>query len=353
MSFEIRTAERQGARLLIQLSGVSGSGKTYTALQLAYGLAGGDASKVVLIDTENRRGSLYANALPAPFRVLDFYAPFSPDRYIEAIAAACKAGAEVIVIDSVSHEWEGPGGCQEIANATRFPDWKQAKALHKRFMTHMLQSPAHIVACTRAREKMDFADPKNPKPLGLQPIQEANFSYEATVSLMMHDQGRRQDVLKCPAELVEILGRGQGYVTADDGAALRRWVDGGTALDPKVEQARGNLLNIAEKGEEAFKAAWNSAGKGIRQALGTKWRDQTLASAQAFDRQRQAAREGGTDHQPDPAVAALNAAVATQTAQPLADPFAGAAPLAAPAAPAPAPMAPAAAAAPAGMDDIF
>ena len=57
MSFVVRKAERQGARLLIQLSGVSGSGKTYTALQIAYGLAGNDASKVVLIDTENRRGS--------------------------------------------------------------------------------------------------------------------------------------------------------------------------------------------------------------------------------------------------------------------------------------------------------
>ena len=67
MSFQVRKAERQGARLLIQLSGVSGSGKTYTALQLAYGLAGNDASKVVLIDTENRRGSLYANALPQAF----------------------------------------------------------------------------------------------------------------------------------------------------------------------------------------------------------------------------------------------------------------------------------------------
>ena len=309
MTFEIKTAERQGARLLIQLSGVSGSGKTYTALQLAYGLAGGDGSKVVGIDTENRRMSLNADILPdgAKFRTIDFYAPFSPERYIAAIDAACKAGAEVIVIDSVSHEWEGPGGCQEIAAATKFPDWKRAKAEHKRFMTYMLQCPAHIIACTRAREKTDFTDTKNPVKLGIQPIQEGNFSYEATVSLMMHNQGYIQDVLKCPSELQAIMGRGEGYLTADDGAALRAWVDGATQVDPKIEQARGTLQNVAERGVEALKAAWEATPKTIQKKLGRAFIEATKASAEAYDKARQQ-----TGQQPDdnPALGALNAAAA-------------------------------------------
>lgn len=288
MTFEIRKAQRQGARLLIQLSGVSGSGKTYTALQLAYGLAGNDASKVVMIDTENRRGSLYADSLPgkAQFNILDFYAPFSPQRYIQAIEAAVNAGAEVIVIDSVTHEWESEGGCEWIANQTRFADWKRAKAEHKRFMTYMLQSPAHIIACTRAREKVDFADPKNPIKLGIQPIQEKNFSYEATVSLMMHDQGARQDVLKCPAELQAILGRGRGYVTAQDGMALRQWVDGGVQVDPSIEHHRGLLLNETEKGLKALQAAWTKTPANIRQALGEAFKDQLKAAAIAYDESR-------------------------------------------------------------------
>ncbi len=296
MSFEIKTAERQGARLLIQLSGVSGSGKTMTALQLAYGLAGGDANKIIGIDTENRRMSLNADCLPggARFRTLDFFAPFSPQRYIEAIEAACKAGAEVIVIDSVTHEWEGPGGCQEIAGAKAFPDWKLAKKLHKQFMTYMLQCPAHIIACTRAREKTDFTDTKNPVKLGIQPIQEQNFSYEATVSLMMHDQGRYQDVLKCPSELQAILGRGQGYITAADGQALRDWVDGAAQVDPAIEHWRGVLLNECEKGVDALKKKWNSMPKGMSGKLGTAFRDQCAASASAYDEARQRAQaEGG------------------------------------------------------------
>lgn len=324
MSFEIRTAERQGARLLIQLSGVSGSGKTFSALQLAYGLAGGDASKVIGIDTENRRMSLNADILPggAKFRTIDFYAPFSPERYIQAIEAACKAGAEVIVIDSVTHEWESEGGCEWIANQTRFPDWKRAKAEHKRFMTYMLQSPAHIIACTRAREKVDFSDPKNPRPLGIQPIQEKNFSFEATVSLLMHDQGSRQDVLKCPSELQAIMGRGDGYITAEDGMALRAWVDGGTKVDPKIEHARGMLLNAAEGGVDSLRAAWEATPKGVQKALGKAFIESAKASAGAFDVQRKEAASAA----PDATLDALNAAasqvpnVVTQPAAPETEP---------------------------------
>lgn len=296
MTFEIQEAKRQGARLLIQLSGVSGSGKTYTALQLAYGLAGNDGSKVIGIDTENRRMSLNAEILPdgARFRTLDFYAPFSPSRYIEAIEAACKAGAEVIVIDSVTHEWESEGGCEDIARAgnPRMPDWKRAKAEHKRFMTYMLQAPAHIIACTRAREKTDFTDTRNPVSLGLQPIQEKNFSYEATVSLMMEDQGKSQQVLKCPSELQSILGRGRGYITAAEGLKLRQWVDGAQPVDPAIEKARGMLLNVSNQGIQALTKAWQSVPVNIQQALGGDFKASIIASAKAYDQSKIDSRQG-------------------------------------------------------------
>lgn len=312
MSFVVRKAERQGARLLIQLSGVSGSGKTYTALQMAYGLANNDASKVVLIDTENRRGSLYADTLPgkAQFGIIDFYAPFSPARYIEAIEAACNAGAEVIVIDSVTHEWESEGGCEWIANQTRFPDWKRAKAEHKRFMTYMLQSPAHIIACTRAREKVDFSDPKNPRPLGIQPIQEKNFSYESTVSLLMHDQGWRRDVLKCPADLQAVLGQAEGYIGASEGLALRQWVDGAVAVDPAVEHHRGLLLNTCEQGMVALKATWQATPETIRKKLGAQFLTQLKGSAESYDQ----ARAQAVPEQPA-AVGALNEAISKAGSQ--------------------------------------
>jgi hypothetical protein len=308
MTFEIKEAKRLGARLLIQLSGVSGSGKTYTALQLAYGLTGGDSSKIIGIDTENRRMSLYSDCLPnkSPFRSLDFFAPFSPARYIEAIKACCDAGAEVIVIDSVSHEWESEGGCEWIANNSsgRLADWKTAKREHKRFMTFMLQCPAHIIACTRAREKTDFSDTKNPVSLGIQPIQEKNFSFEATVSLLMHEQGKSQDVLKCPAELQKILGRGRGYITAEDGTALRHWVDGGGVVDQEVERARGLFLNAAEQGVEALRKTYQEVSQLIRDTLGQSFMDSVVASAQAFDE--------GRAQVTDPSINDLNRQIASQ-----------------------------------------
>lgn len=314
-SFQIRTAERYGARLLIQLSGVSGSGKTYSALQLAYGLAGGDAHKVIGIDTENRRMSLNANCMPggAKFRVLDFYPPFSPERYIEATRACCDAGAEVIVIDSATHEYEGEGGMEDIAHRAGRgkPNWIPAKAAHKRFMNFALQAGAHIIFCTRAREKVLVQDVwseekrRNEKvftSLGIQPIQEKNFSFEATVSLLMHEQGQRQEVLKCPAELQRILGRGKGYITAADGAALRAWVDGGTPVDPAVEQARGALLNAAEGGLNKLRQAWSATPKAIRAQLGDEFQETVAASAKAYDE----ARAGS------PVIAQLNQQIAAE-----------------------------------------
>jgi ABC-type dipeptide/oligopeptide/nickel transport system ATPase component len=287
---QIREAKREGARLVIGIAGVSGSGKTYTALQLAYGLANGNGKKVGFLDTENRRGSLYADSLPQPFLIGDLYAPFAPQRYIDAILEFQQAGVEVLVIDSVTHEWEGVGGCEEIASATRFPDWKRAKAEHKRFMNVMLQSNMHIVACIRAREKVDFSDPKNPRPLGVQPIQEKNFMFEMTASVLMHDAGHRQTVLKCPSELTGILGRGAGYITADDGKALRQWVDGATAIDPDIERHRNSLQTVTESGLDALGKAWMAVPAKVRKALGQPFLDTLKASAISYDQQRSAGK---------------------------------------------------------------
>lgn len=285
---QIREAKREGARLVIGLAGVSGSGKTYTALQLAYGLANNNAQKVGFLDTENRRGSLYADSLPAPFLIGDLYAPFSPRRYADAIKEFQAAGVEVLVIDSVTHEWEGSGGCEEIASNTnsRMADWKKAKAEHKVFMNILLQSDMHIIACIRAREKVDFSDPRNPRPLGIQPIQEKNFMFEMTASLLMQDAGKSQCVLKCPDELQNILGRGVNYLTRADGAKLRSWVDGGNQLQPDVERCRNSLQTVTESGLDALQTAWTATPAKIRGVLGRDFLETLKTAAVAYDEQR-------------------------------------------------------------------
>lgn len=300
-TIQIREAKREGARMVIGLQGISGSGKTFTALQLAYGLANFDSRKVGFIDTENRRGSLYADALRhpktgevQPFLIGDLTPPFSPQRYIEAIQAFEGAGVDVLVIDSVSHEWAGQGGCYDIAKNTskRIDDWLTAKNEHKRFMNAMLQSSMHIIACIREAPKTDFKDPKNPKPLGLMPIQESQFVFELTASLQMWNCGQAQAVLKCPDELTPILGRQKGYITAADGKALRDWVDGARQVDPMVAKYRDRLQAVCERGEAAVKDAWGQTPEATRAALGQAFHEQIIASARAFDAQRRAAQGG-------------------------------------------------------------
>lgn len=127
-------------------------------------------------------------------------------------------------------------------------------------------------------------------PLGLQMITEKNAPFEMTASLMLHDMGERQEVLKCPQELRPWLGRGAGYITVDDGLAIRQWVDGGNKLDPEVERARNLLQLTAESGTEAIRKAWEDTPGNIRKALGKDFLETIKASAAEYDRQREEAQ---------------------------------------------------------------
>lgn len=310
--FKIEEAEREGARLVVGLGGVSGGGKTFTALQLAWGMANFDSKKVGFICTENRRGRLYSDALRDAdgvvhkFLIGDLVPPFSPARYIEAIQAFANAGVEVLVIDSVSHEWEGIGGCEDIAHAPgrdgqtpKTPRWNDAKREHKAFMNAMLQSPLHVIVCMRAREKVKLVKiggKTEYEPQGVLPIQEKNFTFELTASLMLWNGGKERDVIKCPSELEGIFGKtgepAQGYLTADHGKALRDWVDGGHQVDDAVKNARDSLQLVCEQGMDALAAAWTALPAKIRKAINPKGcPDDLKKSAQAFDDARAAAND--------------------------------------------------------------
>ena len=99
-----KKAERKRAKLRLALSGPSGSGKTYGALQIAKGLGG----KIAVLDTERGSASLYSDTVD--FDVVELGPPYEPERFIEVMDAAAKAGYEVLIIDSITHEWKGAGG---------------------------------------------------------------------------------------------------------------------------------------------------------------------------------------------------------------------------------------------------
>ena len=318
----IHPAKREGARVVIGLAGPSGCGKTYTAIEFAYGLANYDPAKVGLLDAENKRGSLYADVLQKssvkptnePFLIGDLYPPFSPARYSQALKEFEDAGVDVVIVDSVTHEWEGTGGCIEMAGPKM--NWKYAKAEHKKFINMLLQCDMHVIVCIRAREAHDFTDMSKPVSMGIQPVQEKNFMFEMTASLMMHDQGARQDVIKCPAELQGILGRGTGYITAADGHALRQWVDGAKQLDPRVERLRNSLQTQTAQGLVHLEKCWSQLKPGQQTAVGDAFYEQLRASARAFDEHRiLTAEEPDTSETPDSSPAARIAQVGQRVIQ--------------------------------------
>lgn len=166
MSFEIHAATRSAVKALVGFYGKSGGGKTMSALLFARGLVG-PQGRIVMIDTENKRGSLFADLIPGGYSVLDITEPFSPERYMEAIEVAEKS-ADVVVVDSMSHEWAGEGGILDMQEAEltrmagdnwqkreacKMAAWIRPKMAHKKFVQRLLRSPAHILCCLRGEEK--------------------------------------------------------------------------------------------------------------------------------------------------------------------------------------------------------
>ena len=190
MTLQYTKARRENTSLLIGMAGASGSGKTYSAMELAAGICDGEAFKV--IDTEARRALHYADTFD--FEHADLKPPFHPDRYLEAIQDAAKRGFRAAVVDSTSHEWEGEGGILDMANSDKAKtpsNWIRPKQAHKKFVNGILQAGINIIFCLRAQEKIAIVDDPN-KPgktmiqqLGWQPICEKRFMYEMTTSFTL------------------------------------------------------------------------------------------------------------------------------------------------------------------------
>lgn len=191
MSFTIKPASRTGVKPIISLYSESGCGKTYSSLLLARGLAG-PSGKIVMIDTESGRGSLYADVLPGGYETILFDPPFSPARYIESIEVVEKSAADILIIDSMSHEWENAGGVLDMAgdNEQRsgksgLHNWKTPKLEHSKLVLALLRTRLPVICCLRAKYKSRQIKDERGKTQIVKddhtsPIQAEDFIFEST-----------------------------------------------------------------------------------------------------------------------------------------------------------------------------
>jgi hypothetical protein len=231
---QFQKAQRKQARLRLAVTGPSGSGKTYSALLLAAGIGG----KIAVIDTEHGSASLYSDMVD--FATLELTPPYTPERYIEALALAAREGFDICIVDSATHEWDGSGGCldinEQIAQAkfrgNTWSAWSETTPRHRAFIDAMLQSPMHIIATSRSKTETVQGDDKKVKKLGMKAVQRDGFEYEFTVVLDLEHSGHWAVASKDRTRLFPQ----PHIITAETGKRLAQWLDSGVAEQPPAQQ---------------------------------------------------------------------------------------------------------------------
>lgn len=230
MAFE--KAKKEQIWLKILLNGPSGSGKTYSALRMATGIANASGGKVAAIDTENRRIRYYADEFN--FDDMTLEDPYSPEKYVEAIEEACAAGYNVLIIDSLSHEWSY---CLDLVNnmpgTNTYTKWKTVTPRHDAFKEKILQSPIHIIATVRGKDEYVLQDEngkKVPKKVGMGYSQRDGLEFDYTVTLNIDQDTHRYSAAKDNSHLFE--GRFD-VITEKDGEALFKWANNGAKTEKK------------------------------------------------------------------------------------------------------------------------
>lgn len=236
---QLRKATRKKAKIRLGLSAVAGGGKTYSALLIAHGLCG-DWEKIALIDTENGSGDLYCHL--GEYNVLPLHAPYTPESYIKAVKECEAAGMEVIIIDSITHEWDGKGGCLEIvdqitqgsASKNSYVAWGKVTPRHQAFIDSMLSSSAHIITTVRRKQDYEMSKGSDGKikveKAGLKEITRDGWEYELTVNLQL-DTSHLATASKDRTGL--FMGKPEFVPSEETGKMIADWCEMG--LDPKVE----------------------------------------------------------------------------------------------------------------------
>lgn len=261
---QLNRAERKNVKIKLGLQGSSGSGKTMSALLLAYGLTN-DWSKIAIIDTENHSAELYSHL--GAYNVLNLEPPFSPERYKEAIEVCKKAQMEVIIIDSISMEWDYILEQHSQLAGNSYTNWSKFTPRHHSFVQSILQANAHVICTLRA--KQDYVlNEKNgkfvPEKVGLKSIQRDGLDYELTIVFEI-DIKHNAVATKDRTELFS--GKTEFKISAETGKEISEWCKKGILIEPDyqpfidacetVDELRDLYLNSTEEIQSKYRNQFN------------------------------------------------------------------------------------------------
>ena len=223
-------AVKTESKLRMAIAGPSGSGKTYTALTVAAALVPG--GRVAVIDTEHGSAAKYADLFD--FDVAAAAPPYHPDGLVKLVTFAANSGYDVVVVDSVSHYWNGAGGILDIKedierrmrNPNSYTSWKDVTPIHQRMVDTLVAVNAHVIVTMRSKQDYILVEKNGkqvPQKVGMAPVQRDGFEYEFDVMLDMdiENVGRVMKT-RCPA----LTGAAFAKPGDDLAGILREWLTG-------------------------------------------------------------------------------------------------------------------------------
>ena len=242
----LKQAQRKQTRIKLAIQGPSGSGKTMSSLLLAYGLVG-DRTKIAVIDSEHNSAHLYAHL--GPYNVLGISQAFPPEKYIEALETCINAGMKAIIIDSISHEWEGIGGILDVHGnmpGNSFANWAKLTPRHNAFVQRMLQAEAHIIATIRSKQDYVLTDKNGkmvPEKAGMKGVQRDGMDYEFTVVLGLDI---RHNAVSIKDRTGLFSGNTPFVVDPSTGVTIKEWCNDAVVPVDKVKELIAEAPSIED-----------------------------------------------------------------------------------------------------------
>lgn len=281
-AFVIEKAVRHAVPLLVGLAGPSGGGKTYSALRLAKGIQRIFPGNIIGIDTESNRMKHYADIFD--FHHIPFGEPFGASDYMEVLKFAAEKKPSVVIIDSMSHEHEGPGGLLDThekeldrlagndyqkRQRMAMLAWQKPKSERRKLINGLLQMNSNFIFCFRAKNSSRPVK-KNGKTeienFGFVPVAGDEFVFEMTINMLLlphangvpswHTENKGEKMMmKLPEQFKSIFTNDSIQLDEGIGERLAQWSHGDAKPAPQAAPSQGGLdIQVEEEAPDHITA---------------------------------------------------------------------------------------------------